>query len=123
MCTTCQRVGLPPISTSAFGIACVCSCRRAPRPPHRIATGSLPSTAGERMELVAVAGLAARDGRPDGHLVPLLKLGVQSGLEADALSGDVSVHEPAQAAVLGDPLAQVVVLVEDLIERLADGRA
>ena len=38
-------IGLPPISTSGFGIDWVCSCSRVPRPPQRIATcicGRLP---------------------------------------------------------------------------------
>src|SRR5215208_1946849 len=41
---TCQRIGRPPISTSGFGIVCVSSRSRVPRPPHRITTDS--STAG-----------------------------------------------------------------------------
>src|SRR5829696_5369221 len=38
---TCQRIGRPPISTSAFGIIWVCSRRRVPRPPQRITTSSM----------------------------------------------------------------------------------
>src|SRR6185312_16717671 len=41
--TTCQRIGIPPISTSGFGISWLCSCRRVPRPPHRITTGTPPT--------------------------------------------------------------------------------
>src|SRR5580658_6215336 len=40
---TCQRIGMPPISTSGLGIARACSCRRVPRPPQRIATGGCDS--------------------------------------------------------------------------------
>ena len=64
---------------------------------------------------------AAGDGRQDRHLVAVGELGVEAVLEADVLAGDVDVDEAAQAAVLGDPLAQIVVLVEDGVERLADG--
>ena len=38
---TCHRIGRPPISTSGLGIDCVCSCRRVPRPPHKITTVGL----------------------------------------------------------------------------------
>jgi len=44
--TTWRTIGIPPISTSAFGIACVRSCRRVPRPPQRIATVSARSGTG-----------------------------------------------------------------------------
>src|SRR5829696_6008404 len=37
---TCQRIGRPPISTSGFGRAGVCSRSRVPRPPQRMTTGS-----------------------------------------------------------------------------------
>src|SRR4051794_40515957 len=43
MRTMCQRIGRPPISTSALGIAWVCSRSRVPRPPARMATVSTPS--------------------------------------------------------------------------------
>src|SRR2546423_689991 len=129
---TCQRIGLPPISTSALGIACVRSCRRVPRPPHRIATGPMPSTAGDyggwpalRTELPcrrgAVDGSAAGDGRQDGDLVAVGELRFKPVLEADVLPGDVDVDEPAQPAVLRDPLAELSVLLEDRVERLAHG--
>src|SRR5688500_723311 len=45
MAITCQRIGRPPISTSALGIDSVRSRRRVPRPPQRMATGG-PATAG-----------------------------------------------------------------------------
>ena len=67
--------------------------------------------------------LPAGDGRRDGHLVALRDGGVEAVLEADVLPGDVDVHEPAQVPVLGDPLAEAIVLVEDGVERLPDGRA
>src|SRR5919201_4389212 len=65
---------------------------------------------------------AARNRREDRHLVAVFELGVQSVPEADVLSGDIDVHEATQAAVLGDAIAQIVVLLEDRIERLTDGR-
>src|SRR6185437_11818203 len=67
--------------------------------------------------------LAARNGRQDRHLVAVIDRGLQAILEADVLAGDVDVDEAAQIAVLGDALAESVVLVEDRIEGLADGRA
>src|SRR3954452_14999022 len=38
---TCHRIGRPPISTRGLGIDWVCSCRRVPRPPQRMATVSI----------------------------------------------------------------------------------
>src|SRR5215467_10637610 len=32
----CQRIGLPPISTMGFGLTCVSSLKREPKPPARI---------------------------------------------------------------------------------------
>src|SRR5436190_2021161 len=123
MRTTCQRIGWAPISTSAFGIAWVCSWRRVPRPPHRIATGPTPSIAGGYgiAKPTTPPGLfPACDRGQDRHLVAFLELGVEAVLEADVLPRDVDVDEAAKASVLGDPLAEVVVLVEDGVQRLAD---
>src|SRR5690606_2614642 len=111
---TCQTIGLPPISTSGFGIAWVCSCRRVPRPPQRIATGI---SARER------ASGATGHGGQDGHLVAVVEGSVQTVLKADVLAGDVDVDEAAQGAVLGNPLTETGVLLEDCVERLADGRS
>src|SRR5919109_682808 len=122
---TCQRIGLSPISTSALGIACVRSWRRVPRPPQRITTGPTPSTAGRvwiaEGRRTGGLRLAARDGGQDRHLVAVGELRLQAVLEADVLTRDVHVHEPAQSAILGDPLAKLGVLVEDGVERLTDG--
>src|SRR6476469_1830864 len=104
---TCQRIGRPPISTSAFGIVSVRSRSRVPRPPQRMTTG----------------GLATGDGREDGHLGAVVDLGLETLLEADVLAADVDVDEAAQIAVLGDPLAQGAVRLEDRVEHLADGGA
>src|SRR5680860_1210703 len=104
---TCQRIGLPPISTNAFGTVSVRSRKRVPRPPQRITTG----------------GLATSHGRKNRYLVALADGGVEALLEADVLTADVDVDEAAQVAVLGDPLAQVAVRVEDRVEHLAHGRA
>src|SRR5262245_42330077 len=65
----------------------------------------------------------AGDRREDRHLVAVGHGSVESVLEADVLAGDVDVDEAAQVPVLGDPLAEAVVLVEDRVQRLADGRA
>src|SRR5215216_8037499 len=43
---TCQRIGRPPISTSAFGIDWVCSRRRVPCPPQRITTSCIARAQG-----------------------------------------------------------------------------
>src|SRR4051794_36024830 len=118
---TCQRIGRPPISTSAFGIAWVRSCRRVPRPPQRIATGVEPST-GDDCPSGRAGASAAGDRRKDLDLVAVAELGFEPVLEADVLTGDEDVHEAAQPAVLGDALAEAVVLLEDGVERLADGR-
>src|SRR6476659_7427841 len=118
MRTTCHSVGRPPISTRALGIAWVCSWRRVPRPPQRIATGSMPSTEGSVWNSPRPAGLAAGDGGQDGHLVAVLKRCVETVLEADVLAGHVHVDEPPQATVLGDPFPQVVVLAEERVHGL-----
>src|SRR5690349_24687368 len=104
---TCQRIGRPPISTSAFGTDSVRSRSRVPRPPQRMTTG----------------GLATGDGREDRYLVAVVDLRLQAVLEADVLAADVDVDEAAQVAVLGDPLTQVAMGLEDGVEDLADGGA
>src|SRR5215204_4745680 len=104
---TCQRIGRPPISTSALGTVSVRSRSRVPRPPQRMTTG----------------GLATGDGGENGDLCPVVDLGREALLEADVLAADVDVDEAAQVAVLGDPLAQAVVGLEDRVEDLADGGA
>src|SRR5437588_4148960 len=38
MLMTCQTIGRPPTSISGLGTSEECSCRRVPRPPHRITT-------------------------------------------------------------------------------------
>ena len=67
--------------------------------------------------------LAAGDGGEDRHLVAVGDGGLEAVLEADVLAADVDVDEAPQVPVLGDALAQAVVLVEDRVERLADGPA
>src|SRR5687768_8876926 len=111
---TCQRIGLPPISTSAFGIACVSSRSRVPLPPQRMATG-MSAAKGE----LAPTG----DGGKDRHFVTVGELGLEAVLKSDVLAGDVDVDEAAQGAVLGDALAKAIVLIEDRIESLAHGAA
>ena len=66
---------------------------------------------------------ATGDGREDGHLGAVVDLGLEALLEADVLAADVDVDEAAQVAVLGDPLAQPAVRLEDGVEDLANGRA
>src|SRR5215207_3220045 len=106
---TCQRIGLPPISTSALGIACVCSWSLVPRPPQRMATG----TPGAAPLPDPACGLAATGhGGQDRHLVAVAELGVEAVPKADVLAGDVDVDESPQGPVLGDPLAQLVMGVE-----------
>ena len=104
---TCQRIGLPPISTSALGIEWVRSCSRVPRPPQRIATGTS-------------AASATGDGGKDRHFVAVRELGVEAVLKADVLARDIDVDEAPQRPIFGDPGAKVRVRVEDRIERFAD---
>ena len=59
----------------------------------------------------------------DRDLVAVLDRGVEAVEEADVLAADVDVDEPAQAAVLGDPAAQLAVTLVQRVEHLADGRA
>src|SRR6478752_2194630 len=54
---TCQRIGRPPISTSALGMAWECSWRRVPRPPQRM-------TPGTGMRRGMIPGPACRYGAP-----------------------------------------------------------
>src|SRR5919197_2249594 len=114
MRTTCQRIGMPPISTSGFGIAWVRSWSLVPRPPQRIATG---------VSAAADCSSATGDGRQDGHLVAVGELRVEAVLEADVLARDVDIDESAQGPVLGDPLTKVSVGVEYRVERFTDGVA
>src|SRR6476661_2506225 len=64
---------------------------------------------------------AAGDGGKDGYLGAVVDGRVEALLEADVLAGDVDVDEAAQVAVLGDPLAQIAVGLEDGVEHLAHG--
>ena len=52
---------------------------------------------------------------------PSSTVGVEAVEEADVLAAHVDVHEPAQVAVLGDPVAQAVVAVVEAVEHVADG--
>src|SRR3954471_1857530 len=108
MSTTWRMIGRAPISTRALGTDSVFSRRRVPRPPQRITTGGS-------------SALPAGDGRQDRDLVAVVDGGLEALLEADVLAGDVDVHEAAQVAVLGDPLAKAVVAIEHRVEGLADG--
>src|SRR3954451_660025 len=135
---------MPPISTIALGMACVCSCNRVPRPPQRIATVVPSSTAGRVWNrgvlrasgcwaaTVSVAAearvvpeglLAAGNRGEDRHLVAVAELGFEPIAKANVLPGYVDVKEPSEATVLGDALPQIDVLVEDGIEGLAHGGA
>src|SRR5215213_3281106 len=63
------------------------------------------------------------DSRKNRYFVPIFDRSLQPLLKADVLAGDVDVDEAAQVAVLGDPVAQAAVGVEDGVEHLADGAA
>src|SRR6478735_9773042 len=104
---TCQRIGRPPISTSAFGTVSVRSLSRVPRPPQRMTTGvvRLTCVAEQFKDAGSVAcsarerprtpkcdvprASAARDGGQDRHLVALADRRLQALLEADVLTADV----------------------------------
>src|SRR5947209_7340437 len=45
MLITCQTIGRPPTSISGLGSAAECSCRRAPRAPHKLTTSGFTSGA------------------------------------------------------------------------------
>src|SRR6187402_663539 len=82
-----------------------------------IASEFYPTRVGRK----SAAPSAAGDCRQDRYLVAVVDRGLQALLEADVLAGDVDVDEAAQVAVLGDPVAQAFVGVEDGVEDLADG--
>ena len=75
------------------------------------------------------AAPAAAEAQPPataGRIVtssPSVTGGVEPVEEADVLAADVDVDEPPQAAVLGDPAAQLAVALVQRVEHLADGRA
>src|SRR5262245_49942225 len=112
-----------------------CSDRTLRRHPHSSQTPPHPPYAPPRSTCTARAeqrgGVksttarysTSRDGREDRHLVAVFDLGLQALLEADVLAADVDVDEAAQVAVLGDPLAQVAVGLEDRVEHLANAGA
>ena len=54
---------------------------------------------------------------------PSSSVRVEAVAEADVLAADVDVHEAAQLAVLGDPVAQAVEALVQRVERLADAVA
>src|SRR6478735_6719670 len=121
---TCQRIGRPPISTSAFGTDSVRSRSRVPRPPQRITTGGFidcvfyPTGVGTSTKRSA----AGHRGQ-NGYLVAVVDRRLKPLLEADVLAADVDVDEAAKVAVLGDAVAEAAVGVEDRVEHLAHGRA
>src|SRR5215216_3410938 len=85
-------------------------CRRAPQ----------DGRATDR--LAADDRLAAGHRGQDGDLVPVLDRGVESVQEADVLAAHVHVHEPAQVAVLRDPIAEPVEALVEPVEDVAHGR-
>src|SRR4029077_17224328 len=48
--------------------------------------------------------------------------GIEAVLKPDVLPRDIDVDEAPEIPILGDPLAKAVVLLEDGVQRLADGR-
>src|SRR3954468_3616471 len=77
-----------------------------PAPGPRRCEGLQPSAAGDRGE--------------DGDLVAVLDGRVEPVQEADVLAAHVDVHEAAQVAIDGDPLAQAVEAVVEAVQHLAD---
>src|SRR5262245_17854768 len=71
---------------------------------------------------MTTGGLTTGDGRQDRYLRSIGDLSLEPVLEADVLAADVDVDEAAQVAVLGDPVAQRAVRLEDRVEDLADRR-
>ena len=64
--------------------------------------------------------ISSRHCRQDGHLITILHCRVQAVQEPDVLALHVHVHEAAQVAVLGDPLAQPLEALVEAVEHLAD---
>src|SRR3954451_4936233 len=104
-------IGWAPTSTSALGMACVCSRSLVPRPPQRIATGI---STGSRLGATGNSG-------ENGHLVAVGQVRVQPVLEPDVFAGHIDVHEAAQPVVGDQPLPKRLVLVEDGVKGFADG--
>ena len=76
----CHRIGRPPISTSALGIAWVRSWSLVPRPPHK--TTTLPeSCIGRIMNARRARWLSAGHGGKDLDLVAVGDLGLEPVLE------------------------------------------
>src|SRR6478609_890733 len=80
---TCQRIGRPPISTSALGMACVCSWRRVPRPPQRMTTGT-------GMRRGMIPGPACRYGAPMPVDPAIFKAYDVRGLYGDQIDADIA---------------------------------
>src|SRR4051794_26235066 len=123
--------GGPPASFARDSISLIRSGRTSVNLTTRAYMSSLSSwdiraillRAGRCEKKVAGGRSAAGDGGEDRDLVAVVHRCVEPVLEADVLAGDVDIHEAAQVAVLGDALPEAIVLVEDGVERLADGRA
>src|SRR3954449_4594113 len=82
---TCQRIGLPPISTRGLGSSAVCSWSRAPRPPQRIATcicGRLQAMGDLQRSLRAAAYESERP-----QIVALVPPGARRVLDLGCASG------------------------------------
>ena len=96
------------------GVSCPVGLGARAAPAH----GRARRRAAERPD-----GSAAGDRGQDRDLVAVLDGRVEPVEEADVLAADVDVDEPAQAAVLGDPAAQLAEALVQRVEHLADGRA
>src|SRR5262245_28644536 len=65
----CQRIGYSPISTMGLGLTSVCSARRLPMPPARIATFTDIVPSHSWVAALAVLALPAKDWSHDaGHM-------------------------------------------------------
>src|SRR3954451_18940139 len=86
---------------------------------RRIADGHLLSVLEEDPRRHG-AILTSGHGRKNRHLVAVLDRGLEPVEEADVLTLDVDVDEPAQVTVLGNPLLEAVETVVEAVEDLAD---
>src|SRR5262249_26260933 len=118
-CSSRPDVRAPSRSRETTCAPSASSCSASQDPPNPRA----PVTSAVRPFTAPAPESAAGDGGEDRHLVAVVHGGVEAVLKANVLARDVDVDEAPQIPVLGDPLAEPVVLLEDRVERLTDGGA
>src|SRR5713226_9069050 len=84
----CHRIGLPPISTIGFGLACVSSLNREPKPPARMTA------------FIQVSPFRYFNSQPSGREVPRSLVGRTSGFEPKPLLEQPECHGHAEVGKL-----------------------